>query len=147
MNITVKIITEDDNATLSVIEVDGEFVCFGLEDEQRAFKIPGETRIPRGKYSVGVRTHGGFHSRYSLRYSNIHAGMLEIKDVPMFTDILIHCGNTDDDTAGCLLVGTGCNSHKGLRLVSSVLAYKVLYTQVIAAALAGELWIEFVSST
>ena len=32
-------------------------------------------------------------------------GMLHVLDVPNFKYILIHCGNTDEDTAGCLLLG------------------------------------------
>ena len=31
--------------------------------------------------------------------------MLHVLDVPGFEYILIHCGNTDEHTAGCLLVG------------------------------------------
>ena len=29
----------------------------------------------------------------------------QIMDVPGFTDILIHCGNTHEHTSGCILVG------------------------------------------
>ena len=31
--------------------------------------------------------------------------MLHITNVPNFEYILIHCGNTDEHTSGCLLVG------------------------------------------
>ncbi|OJW25869.1 MAG: hypothetical protein BGO51_15595 [Rhodospirillales bacterium 69-11] len=31
--------------------------------------------------------------------------MIEVRGVPNFTAILIHCGNTVEDTAGCVLVG------------------------------------------
>ena len=107
MNIVVARITSDDDATVSTINVDQRFVCFGLEDEYRADKVAGETRIPAGQYSVSLRTHGGFHDRYSERFADIHRGMLEVADVPGFSDILIHVGNTDEDTSGCLLVGMG----------------------------------------
>ena len=144
MNILVTSITDNDNSTLSQILVDGKFECFGLEDEDRAFKIPGQTRIPRGKYEIGIRLHGGFHSRYSSKFPDIHKGMLEILDVPNFTDVLIHCGNTHEDTAGCLLVGTGAETKNGLRIINSVIAYKLLYTHAIEAALANNLTIEYV---
>lgn len=82
-----------------------KFLCYTLEDESREEKVFGETCIPEGEYCIGFRTVGGFHSKYSHRFADIHVGMLEIQDVPNFKYILIHCGNTDEDTAGCLLLG------------------------------------------
>lgn len=81
------------------------FLCYTLEDESRDKKVYGETCIPEGEYSISLRKVGGFHSTYSTRFADIHEGMLHILDVPNFEYILIHCGNTDDDTAGCLLLG------------------------------------------
>lgn len=82
-----------------------KFLCYTLEDESRKEKVFGETCIPEGEYKIEFRTVGGFHARYSSRFSDIHVGMLEVQDVPNFKYILIHCGNTDEDTAGCLLLG------------------------------------------
>ena len=82
-----------------------KFLCYTLEDESRTKKVWGETCIPEGEYSIGLRTVGGLHTRYSKRFADIHQGMLHVLDVPNFKYILIHCGNTDDDTAGCLLLG------------------------------------------
>ena len=82
-----------------------EYLCFTLEDEARENKIPGETRIPAGKYEIKLRTEGGHDARYSTRFRGMHKGMLELQDVPEFKYILIHCGNTEEDTAGCLLLG------------------------------------------
>lgn len=143
MLITVRQITEDNNATLSEVDVDGHFECFGLEDECREFKIPSQTRIPRGKYRIGLRKEGGFHARYSSKFPSFHRGMLEVLDVPNFDYVLIHIGNTDADTAGCLLVGAIANTVNGLTLSSSTLAYKLLYQHVIDAVEADELWIEY----
>ena len=81
------------------------FLAYTLEDEYRDNKIAGETRIPDGIYKIGFRKEGGFHSKYKKRFPSIHKGMLQINDVPGFDFILIHCGNTDEHTAGCLLVG------------------------------------------
>ena len=67
--------------------------------------MPGETCIPEGEYCLGFRTVGGFDAKYAHRFADIHMGMLEVLDVPNFKYILIHCGNTDEDTAGCLLLG------------------------------------------
>ena len=83
-----------------------KFLCFTLEDEHRLNKEMGETRIPPGTYRITFRTVGGFNAKYSTRYgSDFHRGMLWIRDVPNFEYILIHTGNTDEHTAGCLLVG------------------------------------------
>ena len=55
MEILVDRFVSDDDSTISRVNVDGQFVCFGLEDEYRADKVPGETRIPAGTYRVTLR--------------------------------------------------------------------------------------------
>ena len=82
-----------------------DFLCYTLEEEKRAIKVYGETRIPEGTYKIEYRKEGGYHNKYTKRFPNIHRGMLQLMDVPNFNYILIHCGNTDDDTDGCLLLG------------------------------------------
>lgn len=147
MKITVKRFLSDNDSTVSRILIDETHECFGLEDEFREEKVPSETRIPAGTYQVGVRTVGGFHTRYSRRFQDFHKGMLHILEVPNFTFILIHCGNTDEDTAGCLLVGSSVNIVVGdLSIGGSRVAYRKFYPKVIQAALEGSLEIEFVDS-
>jgi hypothetical protein len=147
MRIDVQRIVSDDEATISTVFVDGGFVCFGLEDEFREDKVPAETRIPAGEYPVGIREVGGFHGRYSRKFPDIHRGMLEIKDVPGFEHVLIHVGNTNKDTAGCLLVGTGAMARDGdMSVMASVEAYRKFYPMVIDAAVAGDLSIRIVDS-
>ena len=82
-----------------------KFLAYTLEDEKRDEKVMSETRIPAGTYEVKLRTEGGHHNKYASRYGSMHKGMLWLQDVPNFKWILIHCGNTDEHTAGCLLVG------------------------------------------
>lgn len=143
MKIGVERFVSGERATLGLLRLDGAFHCFTLEDIYRPEKVAGETRIPAGSYSISVRTHGGFHRRYSNRFA-FHQGMLELDAVPGFTDILIHPGNSHEHTEGCLLVGmTGVYEPEiGGTVLKSVVAYSRLYTTVIAAALAGELTIE-----
>ena len=143
MLITVNRFTSDDDATLSLVSIDGVFECFGLEDEHRIDKVPGETRIPRGFYTVGLRRVGGFDANYSRRFDDIHQGMLQVEDVPGFTNILIHVGNTENDTAGCLLVGCNATTATELTVPVSVQAYKSFYSKVIEAAKANQLNIEY----
>ena len=106
-----------------------DFLCFTLEDQKREIKVYGETRIPKGTYQIEYRKEGGYHNKYSKRFPSIHRGMLEIRDVPNFTHILLHCGNTDDDTDGCLLVGNvvSQNITKDGFLGQSTDCYKRIY--------------------
>ena len=144
MLITVNRVKSDRDATLSIVSIDGAFQCFGLEDEYRENKVPGETRIPAGRYNISVRKVGGFHGRYSKKFPNHHRGMLWVRDVPNFEYILIHIGNTEENTAGCLLVGKNGNTSGELTVGNSTGAYKELYAKVIDSAIAGNLTIEYI---
>ena len=118
-----------------------KFLCYTLEDEHRSEKIKGETRIPAGTYKITLRTVGGFHTRYTAKYGEMHKGMLWVRDVPNFEYILIHTGNTDEHTAGCLLVGSSQqeNISKGDGFIgASGTAYTRIYPPIAAALEAGE---------
>ena len=141
MHILVDRYLSNDDATLSKVYIDGAYQCEGLEDEYRRNKVVGETRIPSGTYDVGVRKTGGFHNRYSSMFPSFHKGMLHVLDVPNFKWILIHVGNYDRDTAGCLLVGSG--DEKAMAVWLSKGTYRRFYKKVIDAAIAGNLTIEY----
>lgn len=147
MQLVVDRYLSNDDATLSKVFLEGNFECYGLEDEYREMsaKVMGETRIPAGTYKVTARKEGGFHGRYSndRRFKDFHRGMLWIRDVPNFKWVLIHVGNTVEDTAGCLLVGTSANENN-MTVGASAAAYTKLYKKVIDAAEAGNLTITFV---
>ena len=125
-----------------------DFLCFTLEDQKREVKVYGETRIPKGTYQIEYRKEGGYHNKYSKRFPSIHRGMLEIRDVPNFTHILLHCGNTDDDTDGCLLVGNvvSQNITKDGFLGQSTDCYKRIYP-ILADILDTQkhLWIKIIN--
>lgn len=142
MKIVVERTESDSDTTLSKIYVDDVYVCDGLEDEFRVKKVAGETRIPAGKYKIAVRTWGGFHAKYKEKFPKFHKGMLEVCKVPGFDSILIHVGNTDDDTEGCLLVGKRIKNL--MTIASSVKTYSAFYQMVIDNALKGELEIEYI---
>ena len=93
------------DATNGMSFIDRIFECYTLEDQYQAVKVMHETCIPEGTYDIKFRTVGGFHEKYKKRYGNDHYGMLHLQDVPNFTYILIHAGNTDEHTSGCLIVG------------------------------------------
>lgn len=91
-----------DGASTGVLSADGRQICFTLEDPVREvpgesialWKIPGQTAIPRGRYRVAMT--------FSERFGHSTPQLL---NVPGFTGIRIHKGDTAADTAGCILVG------------------------------------------
>ena len=86
--------------TLGRLSVDGRPLGYTCEDTDRKLedgldqKIPGRTAIPRGRYRIRLSM--------SKRFGRI---MPEIMNVPAFTGIRIHGGNTHLDTEGCPLLG------------------------------------------
>ena len=136
--------SEPDSTSGLLVECRGgstDFLCYTLEDEFRDVKIYGETRIPAGKYEIKLRREGGFHKRYSKKYSNIHVGMLHVVDVPGFEHILIHTGNTDEHTAGCLILGDTQENNQIVKdgfVGKSVHAYKRIYPYIAGAIKRGE---------
>ena len=124
-----------------VTDVKRHFLCYTLEDERRALKVRGETRVPAGTYKIELRNEGGFHEKYTKKYPGIHRGMLHIVDVPNFEYILIHTGNTDEHTAGCLIVGDAQENNLLLPdgfVGKSVNAYKRIYPSIAKAIGQGE---------
>jgi hypothetical protein len=127
-------------------EVDGSFtertfLCYTLEDEQRDKKVYGETRIPEGTYKMGFRKVGGYTQRYAKKFPDFHKGMLHVLDVPNFEYILIHCGNTDEHTAGCLLVGDSQENNQIKKdgfIGRSTQAYTRIYPKIAQALEDGE---------
>ena len=118
-----------------------KFLAYTLEDEYREQKEFGETRIPDGTYQLGLRTVGGYNQKYSKRFADIHIGMLHVLDVPNFEYILIHCGNTDEHTAGCLLVGDSQENNQIKKdgfIGKSTQAYKRIYPRIAEAIECGE---------
>ena len=129
------------DATNGLLFIDGIFECYTLEDQYQTVKVMHETCIPEGTYDIKFRKTGGFHARYSERYKNAHHGMLHIQDVPGFTYILIHTGNTDEHTSGCLIVGETQQdldiNFNGM-VGSSAVAYKKMYAKVANQLLQGK---------
>ena len=145
MKLEVIRFSSDEETTLGLladVSIPGkrEFLSFTLEDQKQDTKVYAETRIPEGTYEIKLRKEGGFHERYKKRFPDFHNGMLHLQDVPNFKFVLIHIGNDDDDTAGCLLVGsdaTGNVSREG-KVLRSTEAYKKVYNHIATPLLAGE---------
>lgn len=119
-------------STLSYLFVDGEFICYTLEDAIRDVKIKGETAIPAGKYSLFLNTYGAMNARYKRWFPDFHQGMIEIKEIPNYSYVYMHIGNNIGDTSGCILVGTSWELTDGdYELRKSRKAYISLYKRLI----------------
>ena len=142
---------EDSTSGLLFLEENQEikFLCYTLEDEKRDVKVRGETRVPAGTYKLELRTEGGFHNKYKDRYGKFHKGMLHVTNVPNFEFILIHTGNTDEHTAGCLLVGDSQENNVIVKdgfIGKSTSAYKRIYPDISRAISEGkEVTIEYIN--
>ena len=97
MELTLNRIFLGSSATIGELLVNDKHLCDTLEDRVRpeGEKVYGKTAIPEGTYEVKL-TH-------SPRFKKI---LPEILNVPNFSGIRIHTGNSSKDTEGCILVGT-----------------------------------------
>ena len=114
--------------TIGRLFVDGRYFCDTLEDRcrdlDREEKVMHETAIPAGTYEVIVNVSAKFKRKLPL-----------LLNVPHFSGIRIHRGNTDKDTSGCILVGE--NKQQG-RVINST-GYELKLTEMIEKAmLSGE---------
>ena len=101
MNITVERDVFNKDWTQGRLYVNDAFLCYTLEDTDRFLeagskedKVKGSTAIPRGVYKLTLSMSNRFKKT-----------LPEVLNVPYFTGIRIHAGNTKDDTDGCILVG------------------------------------------
>lgn len=119
---TLRLIREPsvNGATHGSLYVDGHWQCWSLEDQIRDVKIPKQTAIPPGTYPVRITPSARFERRTP-----------ELIDVPNFSAIRIHAGNTVADTEGCLLVG---QDRQPGRVLRSRVAFEALMARLELAA-------------
>ena len=126
MKINVRRIHLMGDYTVGEISINGEKMGFTLEDAVRnGPKIPGKTAIPAGEYRV--------HISASNRFKRLLPILLE---VPGFTGVRIHPGNSSGDTDGCILVGAMWGG--GDWISQSRVAFDAIYTKIYAAWRRGE---------
>lgn len=111
------------DCTIGEITVDGQDECYSLEDRVRetegavgSWKVAGSTAIPRGVYRVVITYSNRFQRDLPL-----------LEDVPGFTGVRIHPGNTAEDTEGCILVGRGKTDKT---VTESRAAFNALYAKI-----------------
>lgn len=121
---------------------DGFYKAHTLEDEPRAIKVKGETRIQAGTYEIKERK---VLSPLTEKYRNRFPWFqwhLQIMDVPGFDFIYIHIMNTDKDSDGCIGVGYQTGDWK---IWESTQAYRDFYFYVMGALNSGQrVWISII---
>ncbi|EKH7246861.1 hypothetical protein O8W49_000766 [Campylobacter jejuni] len=82
------------------------FECFSLEEDKEGLESGKDLRIPEGNYNL--KRHSPSRFENTLRsITKKDDTMINVynDDVPSSRAILIHWGNTDKDTQGCILLG------------------------------------------
>lgn len=119
--------------TIGDLSLDGKFFCNTIEDAVRDLpaecpdtlrgksctckeKVYARTAIPAGEYKITLE----YRPRFKRRLPYLH-------DVPHFLGILIHSGNTEEDSAGCIIVGE--NTVKG-KVLNSRATFQRLYARL-----------------
>lgn len=132
--------------TIGKLFIDGVYFCDTMEDKDRGLdqstpistiekvKVPSQTAIPTGLYKVAMNQVSPRLSNKNM-YKGINGKLPRLIDVPGFDGILIHVGNTDKDSSGCILVGF--NKVKG-QVINSRDTFFKLYAKLKEASDRGE---------
>ncbi|EOZ8326167.1 DUF5675 family protein [Campylobacter coli] len=83
------------------------FECFALEEDKEGLESGKDLRIPEGIYNLKRHSPSRFENTLRSITKKDDDAMINIynDDVPFDRHILIHWGNTDKDTKGCILLG------------------------------------------
>lgn len=135
MKLLVKRVALKPDYTIGRLYVNGEYFCDTLEDAVRDTKIYGKTAIPCGTYRI---TMDVVSPRFKDRsWAKPYDGKLpRLIDVPNYEGVLIHVGNSSEDTSGCLLVGQ--NKVKGKVVNSTQTFMSLMDKHLIPAKNRGE---------
>lgn len=147
MEILIKRRYKCDSYTIGTMYIDGERFCDTLEDKDRGldasmseanisrYKVYGKTAIPTGTYRIDMNTVSQkFKNRsWAKHYGGIVPRLVGVKG---FSGVLIHPGNTQEDTLGCVLVGE--NKVKGQVVNSQTAWFKLMGIFLMPAKRRGE---------
>lgn len=138
MELLLKRIARRDTYTIGKLFIDGVYFCDTLEDRDRglkqslpasvnrAKKVAGATAIPTGKYQVTLKMQSPKFKK-KKQYEFCDGYLPRLINVPAFEGVLIHIGNTANQTEGCILVGR--NTKVGKVLESGV-TFRALYAKL-----------------
>ena len=134
------------NYTIGKLYINGVYECDTLEDVDRGLtsqmsldeikskKIYGNTSIPTGTYIVNMNTVSPkFKDRI---WAKPYKGILpRLEKVLGYEGVLIHVGNDQEATSGCILVGE--NKIKG-KVINSTACFHELMGELLKAHDRGE---------
>ncbi|MGI7624966.1 DUF5675 family protein [Campylobacter coli] len=83
------------------------FECFSLEEDKEGVERNKDLRIPEGIYDLKRHSPSRFENTLRSITKKDDDTMINVfnEKVPFDRHILIHWGNTDKDTEGCILLG------------------------------------------
>lgn len=118
MKLLLKRIARKKDYTIGKLFIDDKYFCDTIEDTDRGLnqsmsvatinskKVPHKTAIPTGTYKITLDVVSPRLSKKDFYIKNANKGRVpRILNVPGFEGVLIHTGNTQDDSSGCLIVG------------------------------------------
>lgn len=139
MKLTLRRIAKKDTYTIGKLYIDGVYFCDTIEDkdrglyqkqdiqELRKIKVPSKTAIPTGIYKISLSIVSPKYSTKKI-YQEICKGKVpRLLNVPGYEGVLIHIGNTAEDSAGCILVGQ--NKVVG-KVINSTETFRKLYNKI-----------------
>lgn len=139
MKLTIKRIAKKPTYTIGKLYIDGVYFCDTVEDTDRGLfqgqsldlikkiKIPNKTAIPTGTYKLTLNVISPKYSKKAI-YQEICKGRVpRLLDVPGYDGVLIHIGNSADDSSGCILVGQ--NKVVG-KVINSTETFRKLYNKI-----------------
>lgn len=146
MELTLKRVACKPLYSIGKLYIDGQYFCDTIEDkdrglddsmteqEIRAIKIPSQTAIPTGTYRVTLNVQSP-KFKAKAAYAFCQGYLPRLLNVKGFDGILMHIGNTQNSSAGCILVGQ--NKVVG-QVINSTETFKKLYAILDTANKKGE---------
>lgn len=147
MEILIKRIAKKETYTIGKLYIDGKYYCDTIEDKDRGLtqsmsskeiadkKIKHKTAIPTGKYELTLKVKSPKYSQKKAFVDYCNAFMPRFVNIPGYEGVLIHTGNTAEDSSGCIVVGY--NKVVG-KVINSMNAFKTIYPVMKTASDKGE---------
>jgi hypothetical protein len=133
MRLSIERLYKTPQSTCGKLAVNGVFECFTLE-LPIVDGLPGSA-IPEGTYGIILAPSPKFEHSNDPWVQSFAQKMPHLTNIPGRSLIMIHWGNTAENTEGCILVG---QTHSENSIGSSRTAFEALYNKIKSALNSGE---------